>query len=91
MSIRDTVEQAIKTKKRLLIKYNNDILEREVEPYAIFESTADKIDLFSLQIRNPAKPLVKIEPRNFTLQNLKSARLGVSFKPDPLVKLIAVV
>lgn len=84
MNYQSVIETAIKSKRAVYVKYTGDLSEREIHPHAIYESTAGKIDLWSIQVYNPAKPVDRNEVRVFTLKNLISARLGnTTFNADP--------
>jgi|GEM_PF-6664242 len=70
------ITEAIKAKKILFIQYEKETTERAIHPYAIYESTVGNIDLYSIQMYNPAKPADKDKPRVFTLKSLTSVRIS---------------
>ena len=78
-----TLFKAIREHRIILLKYHDDVLNRDVEPYAVFDSTTGKTLLFGIQLRNSKKPLDPREPRYFELRNIRSVQItDKKFVPD---------
>lgn len=49
------IKTAIRQRSVLKLKYDNDVFDREFEPYVLYEATTGNILLAGIQIKNPMK------------------------------------
>lgn len=74
-----TLEKALceAIKKHLIVRlqYKKELFWRTFEPYAVYESTKDKILVAGSQTKNDSKPLEPAEPRNFEPSLISSLKL----------------
>lgn len=76
--------EAIRDKVLVRVLYKDDVAERLLQPYGVYTSTQDKVNLASVQVDNPAEPLARWEPRNLEVGLMRSVVLtDRSFDPDP--------
>jgi hypothetical protein len=81
---KNQIQQAIREKRVVNLRYDQDILDRVIEPYALYQSTQGKILVFGIQLRNNNKPLTPTEPRHFETVILRSITLtDKHFQADP--------
>lgn len=75
--------QAIAQRVLVLITYEGDFISRTFAPHAVYYSTADKVNVFGIQIDNPADPLERHVPRMFEVGRIVSLSLtAANFQPD---------
>lgn len=76
--------EAVRAKVLVRVRYKDDFSERLLQPYGVYTSTKDKVNLASVQVDNPADPLARWEPRNLEVGLMQSVVLtDSSFEPDP--------
>ncbi|MDX2201711.1 MAG: hypothetical protein NW223_03105 [Hyphomicrobiaceae bacterium] len=79
-----TLCEAIRRRLRAILKYEDDALEREFEPAAVYWSETGRVCASGVQVKNGNKPMEASRPHNFEVGLMRSVRLSdVSFVPDP--------
>lgn len=73
-----TLCKAIRERKNVLIKYDDDIVERTFSPYIVYTSSKDNETVAGYQVSNPAEPLERDKWRMLTLAKLHSVRPGTT-------------
>ncbi len=71
--------------KRVLVttRFENDLYDRLIVPYGIYETVRDEILLVCMQVDDPGKPLDSWKPRNFEVRLMTFVKLtGTKFQPD---------
>ncbi len=64
--------RAIRAKKNVLIKYDDDVLDRTFSPHILFYFGNDKRSVAGIQVGNPAEPSERTVWRSFTLERITS-------------------
>ncbi len=78
------LSDAIARHVKALMRYEDDLHEREIAPYVLFASEDEEVCISTFQFRNPAKPNDGNEPRTFTVGKIATLRLtGEGFAIDP--------
>lgn len=73
-----TLCAAIKSRENVLIRYDDDLIERMFLPYIVYTSTKGKLSVSGYQVNNPAEPLESNEWRTLTIATLRSVRAGTT-------------
>jgi hypothetical protein len=74
---------AISKAFRVRLQYDDDHAFRLFEPYAVYESTANKVLVVGQQIENLEKPYDRFEPRNFEVAKIRSLSISeTTFSPN---------
>jgi len=73
-----TLCAAIRERKNVLIKYDNDIVERTFSPYIVYTSSKDNETIAGYQVSNPADPLERDKWRMLTIAKLRSVPPGAN-------------
>lgn len=77
------LKQAIIERRTFKCHYTDDVLDRELAPYAIYEAAEGQVFLYALQLYNANHPSEPQELRNFEVKNLHSILLTEHrFRPD---------
>ena len=75
--------EAIRARKLVEIRYEDDLTYRLFAPYAVYKSTKDKVNVSGTQVSNPSQPLDRNEPRVFEVGKITDMRITDSvFTPD---------
>lgn len=78
-----TLAEAIRMKRNVAIRYDDDVLERAFSPYIIYRSSTGKLTVAGNQVHNPAGPSERNEWRNLTIAKLRNCRvMDRIFIPD---------
>ena len=65
------------------LRYDDDVLDRLFAPYAVYRSTNDKVLVTGVQVKNPAEPIERFEPRNLEVGKITALEITAStFIPD---------
>lgn len=73
-----TLCAAIRERKNVLIKYDDDVIERTFSPYIVYTSSKDNETVAGYQVANPAEPLERDKWRMLTIAKISSVRLGAT-------------
>jgi len=75
--------EAIRARKLVEIRYEDDLTFRVFAPYAVYNSTKDKVNVSGTQVSNPSQPLDRNEPRVFEVGKITAIRpTEIAFTPD---------
>ncbi|WP_367187286.1 WYL domain-containing protein [Rhizobium oryzicola] len=70
--------EAIRERRNVLIKYDEDSSERIFSPYIVYWTSKNNLCVAGNQVKNPSEPLERNEWRNFTVDKFRSVRLADS-------------
>jgi len=76
--------RAIQDRLQVELRYKDDTLYRAFSPYAVYNSTQNKVNVSGTQTANPNAPLKPASPHVFEVGNITALRVsGDHFEPDP--------
>jgi hypothetical protein len=82
--IRDLLCSAVRERRVVELRYQQDGLFRTFEPHVVYYSTKENLCTSGTQTKNLNKPLDKSEYRTFDLSEVREVRLtAATFTPDP--------
>ena len=67
--------EAIKQKRVVRLRYENDFTDRVFHPYIIYQSQTGKILVHGLQIQNMGSPFDQAEPHKFEIGKISSIQI----------------
>lgn len=71
-----TLCEAVKARKNVYLRYDDDRLEREFSPYIVYYTSKDILSVAGYQVKNPAEPLERDVWRNLHLSTIRTARVS---------------